>query len=272
MQTQELIGSLNQRVEHYLELASRTLRNFDPDTIHDFRVASRNLMVIAPWLTDDPDAAVWYRQVKRSLKMLNGLRDLQVLKERLEMEGEAIDALLDEQISHELKRWNRESPKLASKQFRDHMTRGYGHFSDTIERSPGRLDRMIARECQSVRERLLARLNEVDTTRPRSLHKLRIAYKSFRYLVAMLHDVGALPELNPDEFKHWQDILGAIQDDEVACAWLIEYFPQKRELIRSIRIDSERLRDQFQTQLPQFSRSFESMFEPVICQAYSGSA
>lgn len=261
MQAEKTASVVKRRVDHYLELAERVHAHHDADTIHDFRVASRNLLVVAPLIADQPHPA-WHGEIKNWLKALNHLRDLQVLEERLQSNAE-VQRMLKQKIEHALQAWKRARSQVAPKPFRHELKEVCRQAIYRIRRSPEKFEADLSRQYDAIHKRLVARIDEVDTTRPETVHRLRVAYKSFRYLCALLHDAGALPDLNWEELKQWQDHFGAIQDDEVASAWLQENRPQERELIRSIQLHSEQLRQRFQAELPQFRKFVTDIFESV---------
>lgn len=257
--TTAAVTTVERRVIRYLELAKRIHAHHDPDTIHDFRVASRNLLVTAPLLAGHSHLA-WQRQVKNWLKSLNRLRDLQVLEERLRGNADVSD-ILKAKVEYALRRWERECHQVVPKPFRQELNEVCQQAISRISRSPAQFETDLKWQYDAIRTRLIARLDEADTARPATLHRLRIAYKSFRYMVALLHDAGALSGLDWDALKRWQDILGAIQDDEVAIAWLLENRLQESELIRSIQLHSEQLRQQFHAELLQFRKFVAGLFK-----------
>lgn len=244
--------TVKQRIDGYLELAEKIQKQYDADTIHDFRVASRNLTVIAPVISAETYKA-WHGKITEWLKVLNRLRDLQVLKERTE-DHKAIALLLQQQINDELQQWKEKSQEVAPEAFRQQLLQECSHTIQRIEMAPEKFDSVIRRHFRAVVDKLIERLDRLDISEPKSFHKLRIAYKSFRYMLTFLHDAGFLLELNREELKRWQELLGDIQDDEVAAAWLLEHRPEERDLIRSIQLHSAHQRGQFHHDKAQFRK------------------
>jgi len=238
------IRAVTERIDSWLLLAKRIARHNDPDTIHDFRVASRHLLAIAPLITEKPDSH-WTAKVKKYLKALNRLRDLQVLRERLGEAGKTSALLLDEAISAALNQWQKTRlhgvPGNLNAELRHDLHQALQRFGNS---SAGFVD-VVQRLCNSHCNRVLERLAVADTSRPETLHRLRIAYKSFRYLITFLHDAGVLPEADREALKHWQDLLGRIQDDEVALEWLQQHIPNQKEWIERVSRESETHKQQF---------------------------
>lgn len=252
MLSMKVARTVKQRIGDYLEFAEKLQKHCDSDTIHDFRVASRNLTVIAPVISAET-YKVWHGKITEWLKILNRLRDLQVLKERVKGHR-AIALLLQKQINYELQLWKEKSREVVPSPFRQQLLQECGHTLERIELVPEEFDSVIRRHSRAIVDKVIECLDRVDISEPKSFHKLRIAYKSFRYMATFLHDAGVLSELNREELKKRQELLGEIQDDEVAAAWLLEHWPEERDLIRSIQQHSAHLRAQFYNDKPQFRK------------------
>ncbi len=60
------------------------------------------------------------------------------------------------------------------------------------------------------------RLSTVDLHRPSTIHRLRIAFKTFRYMLEIIHPLLArFPETNLKSMQDYQSLLGEVQDAEV---------------------------------------------------------
>lgn len=244
LEKERVIRTVEQRIDHYLKLAKRMNRHCSRGTIHDFRIASRNLLVITPLLANTLSPS-WNKVVKQRLNALGPMRDLQVLKKRLDGSNDAVCLELEKSIDHAFNHWRRKHRKVLPKLPREQLEKARRRAVRRIEKSPGQFEQIIRNRWQAITKKLIARLEQVDTAHPKSLHKLRIAYKSFRYMAIFLHEIGMLDSLEKKSLKHWQVLLGEIQDDEVAVTWLRQNCPQERELIASFHRHSEALREQF---------------------------
>jgi CHAD domain-containing protein len=59
------------------------------------------------------------------------------------------------------------------------------------------------------------RYGQIDSTRSASIHRVRLAFKKFRYMVEIIHP--ALPEFPEDQLKRmhaYQSLMGEVQDAE----------------------------------------------------------
>jgi CHAD domain-containing protein len=68
------------------------------------------------------------------------------------------------------------------------------------------------------------RLAWVDLTRPATIHKVRIAFKSFRYMVEIVHPLlHEFPDVNLEWMSRYQSLMGEVQDAEVFMQTLDEF-------------------------------------------------
>lgn len=244
------IQALTERIDSWLALAGRIAGDSDPDTIHDFRVASRHLLSISPLITEQSDSR-WPAKVKKYLKALNRLRDLQVLRERLQETDDAVAAMFEAAIAEALEQWQATGRHGVPERLKAELQHDLDRALKQLKNAPGGFADAVQRLCDSHCNRVLECLEAADISRPESLHRLRIAYKSFRYLITFLHDAGVLSEADREALKHWQEMLGRIQDDEVALEWLELHLPQQREWIERIGSESAELRQQFEREREQ---------------------
>lgn len=211
--------ALLQRVGDYLELLHRMHRQQDTETIHDFRVASRNLLALFPLFPRHGDAKLWKRKVRHRLHELNRLRDLQVLQARLDKGSALVRKEIDDELSHVDIAGSKRARRRLEKQLL-HSTR---RLLRSIDRHPHAFESRLREEWFRIHRLLSRRLRAADSKQPATLHKLRVAYKAFRYITEFLADAGELPDLDKREVRYWQDILGEIQDYRVASAWLDDH-------------------------------------------------
>jgi len=256
MKKKQASRALLQRVDLYLVLLRRIRHQQDEQTIHDFRVASRNLLALFPLFPPQARPKRWKRQVNRRLHNLNRLRDLHALKGRMPNASIALDmdialalgglASSDDKkrLRRRLQRELRHSGRIAARFIRKH---------------PEEFMRMLQAEWFRIHVSLFKRLCEADGKQPRSLHKLRVAYKSFRYLVSYMYDAGELLLLDQKQVKYWQDMLGEIQDSQFTLAWLAEHRQSGKAFARHISGQSIRQGQGFIRRRRRFRRFIEGL-------------
>jgi CHAD domain-containing protein len=218
-------------MERVLEECERASAGFQPEPVHDLRVALRRCRSMADGLMAmDPDPA--WNEMKKAGKRLFGrlgeLRDAQVMEEwvhHLDSPGDPVTsklleflALRETQLKHEAaqalqefdkkqwRRWSKSLPRRAAK-----LKPGSLLFKHLA------LERWM--EAYELHRGALRNRSQV------AFHRLRIGLKRFRYIVE-----NFLPEQHQawsDDLKELQDLLGEIHDLDVlwATAQQTDAFP-----------------------------------------------
>ncbi len=211
--------ALNKRVHSYLGIAQRVRADYSQKTIHDFRVASRQLLAIEPLLSTRSNTGYWRKRSRRWLKALNWLRDLQVMQSRFSSIA-AIDQVLSEAIEGELSRFKKVSKKISRARFRRRLLSSLDDYCVALEACPKRGSKTIFTYWQQVSDETQAQLARIDSSNIELLHRFRVKYKAFRYLLELLVQCKFIDKRQVRDVKHWQDVLGAIHDLQVAQNWL----------------------------------------------------
>jgi len=244
--------ALQQRIDEYLLRLRQMNARQDEKTTHRFRIASRNLLAVYPLFPDEAKALRWKGKVKKGLRRLNRLRDLHALQSRVT----GHDAMLMMEIMGERQAYEPAGRHADLERLLNDSGKMAEHF---IAHHTEAFSRRLRDEWFKVHARLGECLLAADGNRPKTLHSLRVAYKSFRYLLTFLHDIGELPELDEAQLKSWQDLLGKIQDSEVASAWMAEHQLQDTPVARAIEEESVRLRHYFMHERPHFRNFIDSL-------------
>lgn len=241
LETQKVVATIENRFERYLKWARQLEKESSRKTIHHFRIASRNLLAIAPLMKGSNS---WRKPIKDQLNSLGALRDLQMLEKRF-AEHDVVCEQLRSSISHELHQWQKSHRHLLNKGLYEELNHSRKKTIKSIEQAPQDFNRDVRRLYHDIRDKLLGRFEHADPTRPRTLHKLRIAFKAFRYFSVFYHEIGILKHLDKKGIERWQMLLGSIQDDEVASKWLSENLPDDVMLARRVKYNSKCLREQY---------------------------
>lgn len=244
------INALQERIENYLQLAEQVRGDDSADTIHDFRIASRSVLALEPLLRTTSKTGKWRKQMGGWLKALNQLRDLQVMQERFGKNRE-LNQELEAGIQAELQAWEAMRPKIADKTFRKRLEDSVGQFFQRCSNHPGYFAVTTLALWWETLGKVQTRLAAVEPDDLATLHRLRVAFKSLRYLVNTLRNIGVIPADANAGLKYWHDLLGDIQDRQVAEGWL-DSKGASRKLSTQQVAEAAALREQFMGEQLQF--------------------
>jgi len=211
---------------------------FEPDPVHDLRVALRRCRSLADGLMAmDPDPS-WKDMKKAGKKLfraLGDLRDMQVMEEWVGKLSEASDPVAIKLLEHVRSR--QAECKLEASQDVDQFDRKqWRQWSRTLPRRAARVRqgsvvfKHLALEKWTAAYDLHKRA--MRTRSQTALHELRIGIKRFRYTVE-----NFLPRQHAswgDDLKKLQDLLGEVHDFDVlwATALQVGAFPDLESRLR----------------------------------------
>ena len=259
--------ALQKRVQTYLDLAELSRNDQSVVTIHDFRVSSRNLLAVEPLLRCVSETSQWKKMVRKYLKSLSQLRDTQVLHGNL-YGHDQFDTLLLEQMKHSLEEWRAISKNIVDVNFQNNLNASIEIFCSDIKADPPLFNRTAASQWSKTFQKVKMAIQQANYIDPFSLHKLRIRYKSMRYLATFLHGAGVIDVLDIPELKYWQTLLGDIQDLEVGIKW-IEESSNSADMVDQLKEESENLRQKFsdqEEQLEEFIAKIDRMVRSGIAK------
>ena len=221
--TSLLVETLEQRWKTYRSELKRCQQKPGEEAIHDFRVASRRLLALVDMLraaSPHPRLQKLRHTFKNQLDNLDDLRDTQVMlvevSERLEELPELVP-FLDYLVKRE-KRLLRSSVKAikayksANIRKRIDLTRKAllkgkeGNFQGEV----------LIQIVDDAYETALGRFKRIEPDQFASIHRFRIAFKKFRYMIEIIHSI--VPNFPEDNFKSmhdYQGMMGDIQDLEI---------------------------------------------------------
>jgi len=232
--------SLNTQWRRYRKRLKRCQKRFSQDAVHGVRVETRRLLSTIELLgafIPERDIQKVRRALKRHLDTFDQLRDTQV---QLGYVGRMAGAFPDARAFYDWlrkreTRFTRETRK-AVKRIR---TKRLGRCLAALEKEIRRRRKQVTREqafiiVRRAMNRAFARVAQLcrhmraDDTR--TIHRTRIAFKRFRYMIEALSPL--LPAVTEDHrraLRGYQCMMGDIQDMEVLLAAL-DRFVQKEEV------------------------------------------
>ena len=253
-----LSGSLKAQWKSFRKQLQRCQRHCSEEAVHDLRVEIRRLLsaleLVGAFLHED--------RVKKARKLL---------KHHLDTFAELRDIQVQCLAAHQLaRRFPAAAPFLsaltrreerAARQTRKHLRRSapvrlgrlLDHFRDELRtrRKSERGPHDFAAACRAVGRAFavaLRRRERLDPEVPDTIHRTRIAFKKFRYMVEALAPL--LPRVTPARLRslrNYQALMGPIQDAEVLLR-SYDDFCQGQDLaapaVRALRAELDRHRRQ----------------------------
>ena len=224
-----LLEALEERWRKFRLELKTCKKEFSEEAVHDLRVATRRLLALFNLLRAVmPHKRI--NKIRRILKVqldnLNDLRDVQVM---LVDVSEAIHEQPDLRYfqSHLLKK--EKSLMRASRKFvRTYDIKGLSQRvkkvrSDLRAHPETHLNGLILGAVDDAFHNVVHAYEQIDAENIPSIHKLRIAFKKFRYSIEIVHPLlGHFPSENFKRMHDYQSNMGDIQDAEVKSHYLVE--------------------------------------------------
>jgi CHAD domain-containing protein len=223
-----LLDSLTARRERYNRELKNCREEFSEEAVHDFRVSARRLLASLDLLRTLICGAKIKRMrriLKDQLDNLDELRDVQVMLVEI---SESIHDLPSLQPFEEyLQRKEKKLMRAARREIKSlkigELTKWMRKLAEAIaESNPDELDPLPA--VDKAYARVIRRYELVDSAQPATIHRLRIAFKRFRYMVESIHPIlEGVPEDALKRMHDYQTSMGEIQDMEAALQELVEF-------------------------------------------------
>ncbi|HTP02763.1 MAG TPA: CHAD domain-containing protein [Anaerolineales bacterium] len=230
------LDTLAGRCDHYRSQFQAARDAITEDSIHDLRVAARRLLAMLDILrTVDSAAPVkkLHRFLKDQLDELDDLRDAQVMLLEMDRILDNIPQLAPIQIYEfqlHLEGGKADFMRRAAKDLGDSKPSDLeAHFQRLREVAEAHIrdellcDKLLQAVDQS-QARVVSSLGNVDAARPDTIHRVRIAFKNFRYMIEMVHPfLSSYPERLLRSMHAYQDAMGSIHDTTVFLDRLKEF-------------------------------------------------
>ncbi len=228
--------ALSQRWQKFVREVERGRSNPTEKAVHDMRVAMRRLIslleMVGSALPKSGGTQV-RKQLRKHLKSLSDLRDIQVqilAVREMQSEHPELPAFLGELYVREAsqtKRARKEIQRIDTDPVRDHIARLSTNLDKRLvtptmnDASVLILLGMLAEtyiEAAGVKEEIAGSANDPESLHElcRNIHRLRLIFKRFRYVVEILRPL--LPRVSGRMLKSMSDYqskMGAIHDTEV---------------------------------------------------------
>lgn len=223
-----LLDSLNTHWDRYKMELKNCRDEFSEAAVHDFRVSARRLLAsldLIRTLIRGAKIKKMRRILKDQLDNLDELRDTQVILAEISENVHDLPSLqpFEEYLQRKEKKLMRAARKEIKSLKIGELTKRMRKLAEAIaESQPDGLDPLPA--VNEAYARVIQRYGKVDPAQPATIHRLRIAFKKFRYMVESIHPI--LEGLSEDYLKRMRDYqtsMGEIQDMEAALQKLAEF-------------------------------------------------
>lgn len=218
-----LLEAIDQRWEKYREQIKTCRREFSEEAVHDLRVAARRLLALVDLIravSPHPRLQKIRKALKGQLDEFDALRDTQVMLAEISETIETLPELkpLQQSLQKRERRLLREAEEIVE----DLKPAGIARRLEKVRAEIAEanfnlgLDQLVLRAVDEAYGTVLQRYRWVHPAQPATIHRTRIAFKRFRYMVEIVHPL--LPDFPRENFKrmhNYQTIMGEIQDAEV---------------------------------------------------------
>lgn len=226
-----LATSLNERWKNYRAQLKICRNEFSEEAVHDLRVATRRLLAvldIVRALDPHPRVQKTRRALKNQLDALDDLRDVQVM---LVETSETLENLPSLKPFHEhLQKREKWLLRAARKQVRTFKPSELSKRTEKIylaTEKQAEEANFNARLLQVVDDAYLKAMQaygQIDAAQPPTIHRLRIAFKKFRYMVEIVNPLLInYPETYLKRMHDYQSAMGDIQDVEIFLHTLADF-------------------------------------------------
>ena len=225
-----LLDSLNTRWDKYKDELTTCRHEFSEAAVHDFRVATRRLLSSLDLLRaviQDPRIQKTRRFLKDQLDNLDDLRNIQALLADISETIHEIPALKPYQgyLQHREKKLLRTARKEIKSLKIASLSKRIQKLNQTVkalkQAEPGMSIFPAVDEAYAI---VNQRYALIDPGQPATIHRLRIAFKKFRYMIEAIYPI--LQDFPTDHLKRlhdYQAAMGDIQDMEVALQELADF-------------------------------------------------
>ncbi|HVN16957.1 MAG TPA: CHAD domain-containing protein [Anaerolineales bacterium] len=218
--SQLFLQILDERSKTYSDEIRNCRMEFSEAAVHDLRVTARRLLAalqIARSLEPQPRLQKARRALKDQIDDLDDLRDVQVMLAEVSENTSDLPELQPLQVY--LRSKEKSLLRAAHKQVNDFNLAGFSKRMTKIqERLAARLPKHQTQvELLQVVDLAFGRATQlygqIDAAQPSSIHRLRLAFKKFRYMVEIIQPLlPDFPKRNLKRMHDYQAMMGEIQD------------------------------------------------------------
>lgn len=239
-----LLGSFDEHWDDYRKQLKAGRREVSEDSIHDLRVSARRMQAIlsiARGLDNRSPVKKMRRYLRKQLDQLDSLRDTQVMLQ--EANGaigsqpeiipfrDSLQVQMDQLSRAAYKRLRRQKPSDLQPRIKKIRKRVKRHSEDPD------LEQRILRSADAAYAKTLARLDRLDAGDPSTVHRVRVAFKKFRYMTEVAQPfLSHYPGDYADKMHDYQDAMGKVHDTQV-------FLEHLRDFARQVQLERDKQPD-----------------------------
>lgn len=226
-----LVETLEKRWETYRGELKRCQKEPGEEAIHDLRVATRRLLALVDMLrvvSPHPRVQKLRRTLKDQLDSLDELRDIQVMLIEVSNTLTHVPELAP--FQKYLAKREKRLLKSTARAIRSFKTANVRKRLASTRKALLKIEAENDGQKSSLQivdkayETALRRFRRIEPAQPATIHRARIAFKKFRYMVEIVHPLAAnFPDGNLKHMHAYQGLMGDIQDLEVFLATLDDF-------------------------------------------------
>jgi CHAD domain-containing protein len=231
----------------YRRTFKRCRKKLSGTTVHQWRVETRRLVALVelfnPLLGGEAADEI-FRLCKRSFKASGQLRDTQVMLRDVARQLRRFPEAKGFQKDLRCREKNLE--KLLARKIQPRRLKPLKRRMDAFRKQlraagkqAGWRRRASLRLRQSVDEAfaaVVARRRAITPGKPRAIHRTRVAFKKFRYMIEQLQPLlPALPGDRRGKLREYQKLMGDIQDCKTLLATLNDFARREKSSARALR-------------------------------------
>ena len=227
---QLLLEALENRWKNYRAELKRCRAEFSNEAVHDLRVATRRMLALIQLLNSispHPRLQKLTRVFKDQLDEFDDLRDTQVILAEISEILHELPQLKDFQkhLQSAEEKLLRTLRKKIKKLEISEITKRIRKTHESIEaEANSELEAQIMQAVDDVYLTTKQRYTSVDLARSATIHRVRIAFKSFRYMIEIIHPLlKDFPVEHLKRMNDYQSLMGEIQDAEVFMQTLMDF-------------------------------------------------
>jgi len=228
-----LLDSLDERGTRYGEKLKLCRDEFSTEVVHDVRTSIRRLFAtleVIAFLTSASRVEKISDRIKEQLDGFSDLRDIQVMLGRISENINALPELepLQSYLEKREKRKQRGDEKHVKKIKLGGVSKRLRKIRDAVEDlSPEELSGKLPQAVDEAYLTVVQRYGEIDPAQLVTIHRLRVAFKNFRYMVEAIYPcLPDFPESQLERMHDYQTQMGNIQDAQVFLATLAKFAKQ----------------------------------------------